>query len=338
MAYSRCVRTCLRGFTLVELLVVIAIIGILVALLLPAVQSAREAARRMSCTNNLKNMMLACHNYHTTFGEFPSPAEGATKSQARAKGLHVQILPYMEQGILSDRVKEQLDAAGEDFGTEILSAELSRTFIELFWCPSRPLQSAEDYTDAGFSTSTYFGVMGAGRNGDCKNGHKYGGSGTLEQSHCGAVSKDGMLIPYDNIRMKDVTDGSSNTLMLGEREYQLRSFFLGAYITGRSPEAASQICSYSAKNMRWGITTAQDIGYYVKGNDAPPGAKKDILFNDLFWGSLHAGVTQFALSDGSVQAIANDTDLEVLKNMATRNGGEVTEDVNVLDDGTCYGG
>lgn len=250
--WARCCQAYRRakaagGFTLVELLVVIAIIGVLVALLLPAVQAARESARRMSCTNNLKNMILAAHNYHDSHKQLPPSAtlndidRGGGESSA---GLHVLLLPYIEQGGLSSQIKAQLDAAG---------------------------------TDA-----------------------------------IGAV--DSVL-------------------------RQLRSYFIGAFYNGSTPtplEDASKICSHASKNMRWGITTAENQGYYVQGSDAPPGAKKDVLFNDFFFGSDHPGIVNFAMADGSVQAFQEDAELFVVKNMASRNGQE-SQDVNPLDDGSCYG-
>ena len=98
-----------HAFTLVELLVVIAIIGILVALLLPAVQAAREAARRMSCSNNLKNMILAAHNYHDAFKSFPTSATADVEASEQSRGLHILLLPYIEESGLDDRIKQILD-------------------------------------------------------------------------------------------------------------------------------------------------------------------------------------------------------------------------------------
>ncbi|MCH2115401.1 MAG: DUF1559 domain-containing protein [Pirellulales bacterium] len=320
------------GFTLVELLVVIAIIGVLVSLLLPAVQAAREAARRMSCSNSLKNMVLACHNYHDASRVWPTAAHTVLPGEASG-GLHMDLLAYIEQSNLSNNVKAMLREANTD---SIGAAEfLPAVFMALYRCPSSEMGPG-DWLSSGTAATTYYGVMGAARNGDCWNGKAHGGTGSLELSHCGAVALDGVILPFDkNVRMGDITDGTSQTLAIGERIVQLRQFFNGAWIGGRLPDRLTKACIYSAKNMRWGITTPEETGWYVAGS-APPGAKKDILFNDLFWGSDHPSVALFAFADGSVHTLADDTDLEVLRSMATRNGQEV-EGQFVFDNASCFG-
>jgi hypothetical protein len=239
--------------------------------------------------------------------------------------LPVQILPYIEQQSLGDVVKDY-DRAGAP-------EALRQVFLNLYWCPSR------ENLDVGASF-TYFGVMGAARNGDCMRGSVYerGGPGHLEQSHCGSTARDGVVVVFEHVSMKDITDGTSQTMILGERVYELRSYFNGArVISGNSIDTATKICVDAAKNMRWGITTPEEAGYYIwQGAEVPPGAPQTILFNDFFWYSDHPGVTLFAFADGSVQTIQNETDLQVLKNMATRNGADLADSL-VTDDGSCFG-
>lgn len=319
------------GFTLVELLVVIAIIGILVALLLPAVQAAREAARRMSCSNNLKNIVLAAHNYHDSFGAFCASAELATTSNTGV-GMHIKLLPFIEEGVLGDLVDEALKKSTNKSIGDVEAAlgdALLDGDINIYWCPSRDTGEQEDYTSAGRALVTYFGVTGGARNCNFYD---------LEDSHCGDVFNDGVFYPYETVSMKKITDGTSQTLAIGERSYQLRSFFAGAFYDGGKPySGTTKVCSHAAKNMKWGITSPQSAGYYVQEVDAPPGSPKTVLFNDLFWGSEHPSGAHFAYADGSVHFLGEDTNLTVLRSLASRNGGEAAGDETIVDQ-NCGGG
>ena len=143
-----------HAFTLVELLVVIAIIGMLIALLLPAVQAAREAARRMSCSNNLKQLGLAIHNYHDTFGNFP-PAMAATKTECRGFGWAALILPFIEQSNLGSQIDFEgniINTVDADMNPVSGNALLAATLIPVFLCPSnsdRQLNECGDYWTTG---------------------------------------------------------------------------------------------------------------------------------------------------------------------------------------------
>ena len=241
--------------------------------------------------------------------------------------MHIDLLSFIEQNNLSQNIQAAMRLANSST-VNVVPGALRQIFQAIYWCPSTEVPTSV--------ATTYFGVMGVGRNGDCWNGNAHGGTGSLELSHCGAVALDGVILPFDkNVKLGEITDGTSNTMAIGERIFQMRSYFSGAWIDGSLPDNLTKACVYSAKNMRWGITTPEETGWYVAGA-APEGAKKDILFNDLFWGSDHPGTVQFAFADGSVHAIASDTELDVLKNMATRNGQE-TENQLVLDDNSCFG-
>jgi len=305
------------GFTLVELLVVIAIIATLIGLLLPAVQSAREAARRISCANNVRNIMLAAHNYHDIFRKFCASAELPGKAKETSIGMHIRLLPYIEEGALEAIVAEALDrSANETLDELAISDALLNSGITIYWCPSRDQSGQEDYTNDGRALVTYFGISGAGRTG---KRFRFSNPG-----QCGDVYNDGIFYPYEEVKISQITDGTSKTLAIGERTYQLRTFFAGAFYNGAKPytTGTSQVCSHAAKNMRWGITTPQQAGYYVRAQDAPPGAPKTVMFNDLFFGSEHDGGATFAFADCSVRFLSDDMSVELLRDLSSRNGGE----------------
>lgn len=197
-----------RGFTLVELLVVIAIIGVMVGLLLPAVQAAREAARRMSCSNNLKQLGLAFHNYHDTFRRLPhgaSPVSGSfngvfTVSNSNWHGYSPQtmILPYIEQGTVFDQLAfnaTHTHSAAPVPPAFIAPNILARTQISTFICPS----------DIDYPDQTNRGWINYGIN----FGSNTGWRGDI-------VNANGMFVLNFTRNFKDVIDGLSNTIMLGE--------------------------------------------------------------------------------------------------------------------------
>jgi len=177
------------GFTLVELLVVIAIIGILIALLLPAVQMARESARRTQCVNHLKQLGLAFHNHHDILQKFPHGGINALDDTPCCQGEHddrtqwswpYQILPYIEQNNLYDNT---------NYG------QVYRTPVEVYYCPSR--RSAQGYGDQGYARIDYAG--NAGTNGSGSNG---------------VVRKR----DQPRTAFQDIVDGTSNTMLVGEKQ------------------------------------------------------------------------------------------------------------------------
>lgn len=190
-------RSNASGFTLVELLVVIAIIGVLIALLLPAVQQAREAARRMQCSNHLKQIALALHNHHDTFGQFPS---GYSPTTGWAWG--TMLLPFIEQGAMYDKLAPNENHLDPSVATVLA---LVQTPLSGYICPSDsgPVlnEDTEPYgASQRLARSNYLGIMGS----QTVSASTHVGTGTMFQN--------------SKIRFGDIIDGTTNTFLLGERD------------------------------------------------------------------------------------------------------------------------
>jgi len=289
-----------QGFTLVELLVVIAIIGILIALLLPAVQAAREAARAMQCKNNLKQLALAMLNYESTNRMLPyipyRPQSGHRFAWEAA------ILPHVEL----QSVFDQLDLTR---GFNVApNFDIASTILPPVWkCPS----AAPYYSVHSGIGTNYSAVMGPGSFRDTQYED-------LPEGWCGDFSKDGLLFPGAERRVQDIRDGMTNTFLLGERTYVEGGWLGGVLI--QSPHC----CVWHAKNLRWPINAdPRELGYYYSDPERPPGAVTVIEFNDMWFGSDHPGGASFAMCDGSVHFISETIDFTLYGDLGTIAGGEV---------------
>ena len=320
-----------KGFTLVELLVVIAIIGILIAMLLPAVQAAREAARRMQCSSNLKQMGLALHNYAGTCNDvFPPGAQGHFKH-----GLFSYLLPYIEQKTLADQINLNGLATSEPESVRF-------TPIPTYICPSFPYSAVCERQDWSAEYRgglvTYQGVAGAlirDTSGNVLTSIKqitspYGNhpdNGIFGWSDVNALTSSSPL-PFCVVRrLGDVTDGLSNTLAIGEFTHidtynttssskypgNIRPWFVGGYNNG--------LASYAFKVIEYPVNNKRDrlVGSGGAGSETP--------YNHLPMTSDHTAGANFALGDGSVRFISENVEMDAYQAMATCNGGEV--DINV---------
>ena len=284
----------LHGFTLVELLVVIAIIGVLVALLLPAVQAAREAARRTQCSNNLKQMGLAIQNYVSVHkGYFPRGSPGPSRH-----GLFTYMLPFFEEANIYGGVNLKGDTRVEPHRyTEV------RTYL----CPSYPYETTirnyEPSMDG--SLATYQGVGGTYIPGQP---FVVGSIG-----HGGEMPFNGIFMWGRSRRLRDVTDGTSHTMAIGE--YVQRDQDNGPY----------------ASNVRaWILGANDDFGTYAfkviqYQINSPLGIADAVPFNHLCMGSYHAGGAQFVMADGSVQFLADLIEFNVYQGLATCNQDELVQ-------------
>jgi prepilin-type N-terminal cleavage/methylation domain-containing protein len=290
-----------RGFTLIELLVVIAIIAVLIALLLPAVQQAREAARRTQCKNNMKQFGLALHNYHDTFLVFPvggfcQLTGGVT--YGTGMGWHVAILPYIDQAPMYNQF---------NFNT---SAYLDANNLALalksppgFYCPSGKLDKSGNPSEVSggqpCNSTHYYGVMGP-KGINPKTGAAYGLSTAMTGQ--GDFSTQGMMPRQACRRMADVTDGTSNTLALGEISW-INAAGYRVWMRG----CESSACA-STKNVLNTINSTP----YVGGNN----------FNDISFGSQHVGGAHFLNGDGSVIFLSQNIDMGVYRSLASIDGGD----------------
>ena len=318
------------GFTLVELLVVIAIIGILVALLLPAVQAAREAARRNACINNMKQLGLALHNYHDANGEFPDGGSASASGNQSKPGAYAQLLPFFEEGALQDQI--DLNAA--------LTANSNATVLEalsldILLCPSQEPEFDEwvqRESNLNYPVTSYVFVGGAGR-GDKKGPLNSAGT-SVDSGRCGWYATDGFMQIRKTRSFKHVIDGTSQSLAMGERNYQRRSWL---------KTSQDNFCMSNIKAMINPIAGdhTQEIGWYSVDRDRPSGAGPLVPFNHLAYGSEHPGGANFLFVDGHVEFLNDNLPLVELRNLATINGEETRNNqvepsstISVSGDGT----
>lgn len=324
------------GFTLVELLVVIAIIGLLVGLLLSAVQAARESARRAQCQNNEKNIALACLNFESSRKTLP-PGSTINKVATR-NGLswHVLLLPYLEKDNLLTEIQRQIsefqrtDPARQPPNIYDLE-NVNEVMLDSFHCPSDS-EVVDNRNGEELASSSYAGITGSAASRDDRAGFVGDDSGL-----CGAVNYDGVLFPASRTQLRQIVDGTSQTLMLGERWYQLRAWTAGAFwrtpVNSRPPTGpAPDSCLSALKNIDATIpvnASLQQVGYY-KGHEAddrpdePTDGKRTLSYNNLPFASFHPGGAHFALVDGSVQFLTDNVDATVYAALASKAGEEVT--------------
>lgn len=303
------------GFTLVELLVVIAIIGILVGLLLPAVQAAREAARRMQCINNLKQYGLALHNYHDVYRTFPIGSAGPPWGIAPRMSWQVRILPFIEQ----DALYSQVDMT-QDIRSNVFVREISPPFVR---CPS------DDFPDLfqGIAQTNYGGSAGSqhinGNDPTCNIFSNFeadlpGGNPrfgrTANKSQVSGIISAGTA----NIRIGDVKDGTSNTLLVGEilPACANPNGWAGAWTHwGSVTNATSTITPLNE------FTSCQGSTRITDPNCTGPSGRTT-QWNRGFK-SRHTGGCQFALADGSARFISETIDHVLYQFLGGRSDGNV---------------
>jgi prepilin-type N-terminal cleavage/methylation domain-containing protein len=338
-----------RGFTLVELLVVIAIIGILIALLLPAVQAARESARRIQCINNLKQMGLAVHSHHSALGLCPTAGsddrakitltqgDQPAKAPQQEVGWAFQILPYMEQTALHEYFDRNALQT-----TKYVKARILSEYI----CPSRrpPIMLIRgvppmDYASATPGDEAVDGEVNSG----CLFEFWKAGRGNLDrdqnETYYGMFSRTGTQIAA---RFKHVKDGLSNTLMIGEKRLQPKLYAIGVWnddggwIAGWSPDTVRSTCvkpepdgdfdspAIAADGLSAEVSAAAGAGGLVLFFHPTPNKAGPMNLGYAF-GSAHPGGFNACLGDGSVRSIAYEVDVFLFHHLGHREDGEVVD-------------
>ena len=340
-----------QGFTLVELLVVIAIIGILVGLLLPAVQAAREAARRMSCSNNLKQTGLALHNYESTFKRFPSHCTGSgSMAQFGQRGVYSgwhSMLPYLEQNPRYEQL-EQLQIvpwADNPAGNFLLISQP----LPFLMCPSDAGEIDPSRPQRTNTLSSY--AFCAGDNYASTQITPGERNNTALANQKQPIDNRGIFGRYNYPRLSAITDGTSNTLALGERQRPNEIRNRGSVIAVAGDIATLQpiVCRATLAGRNYidptQIPTGDNaVGYRGFGGNAyfaafttilPPNSASCLIaeggvsyhHTNGIWsaGSEHTGGAQFALADGSVRFISDNIDTGNLAIVApARNGGGIS--------------
>ncbi len=320
------------GFTLIELLVVIAIIAVLIALLLPAVQQAREAARRTQCKNNHKQIGLALHNYHDTFLRFPSGGE--FMAQQWAHSWRVSILPYVDQSSIYNGWNFSFgDQGWVGDGNNPNGALVAGKKMAWLVCPSSSLPDSlvlnNSYATGTVHEASYFGIAGAAPGGKFtyidSNNYLYTGLPYTVTGY-GYVSSRGMLPNALCTNIRDCTDGTSNTMIVGE---------ISGYVWDSTHTTKGDV----RPGVGWGWTMGSypgpfdyfnvcnvTIAYAPNGNylnqiGSYPG--NPTFATNVPLTSFHTGGAHVLLTDGSVRFISNNIDINTLTYLAVRDDGQV---------------
>ncbi|WP_437192229.1 DUF1559 domain-containing protein [Planctomicrobium sp. SH527] len=326
------------GFTLIELLVVIAIIAILIALLLPAVQQAREAARRSQCKNNLKQIGLAFHNYADTFGVFP-PGNVVSASPAHLSTFWVHLLPYVEFANAYNKLDFRPSGSLFWFGSAVSAVNrdaLNDTKVPAFICPSSTLPETSTASNPSSQTTvlqmgSYVGIRGA-------NDHRTTDNNALR----GPVSRGGVLFHNSSTKFRDMSDGSSNTILIGEQsnytklggnQHNVRygsGLWMGSEATPNDVNGNGTYGSgTSTTNYHrcFGLTTIhhnvpinlQNVVDLSSGGSA--GSAVQCCNTPLL--SPHTGGAHVLLGDGSVRFVSDSIFMQTLRNLANKDDGNV---------------
>ena len=306
-----------RAFTLVELLVVIAIIGILVALLLPAIQAAREAARRSQCMNNLKQIGIAIQMHHDSKGRFPAGRNG--KDPFSVSWAYF-LLPQIEETAVHAAYNETFRVDAPQ------NAQAMRTPIEVYACPSRRRAAADRNFDdddrppqvlAAASLGDYAANAGLEADMGDDDDHYLDGDarGRIDLAQAGPIFTE------SDFSERRIIDGLSQTLAVGERHVPP----VPANVDPNMEHFEIGDTCFLAGDTLQTILCGTDHGLAAGPDDRPRDGDGTIDYPDERFGSAHSGVVQFVYLDGHVDSLSTDTDVVTLKALSTVGGSEIVQ-------------
>jgi len=313
------------AFTLVELLVVIAIIGILVALLLPAIQAARESARKAQCLSQIRQLGLAVLNYETAMKRFPPSVDYGSYSFIATS------LPYFE----GQTVHDIIDFTKRD-DEELRDIQLS--FVK---CPSQDrvegmvfFDGTEEVLTEGTQRGHYYAVNGAKEDETCPHDTPFDvtscGPGGKAKKH-GLHAINGIMYPFSSVKQRQITDGTSHTFLIAECSWEfgvtVEGWWSGAGFWAGSSDTKDELDATMTKggDANWLYNSAQ-IRWSIRERSNEAGyTDKVALHNDLSFGSMHPNGCNVCLADGSARFVSENTDLLVLQYLACRHDGMTFE-------------
>lgn len=349
-----------RGFTLIELLVVMAIIAVLASLLLPAVQNAREAARRTQCKNRLKQIGLALHDYHNSQGTFPigaayapTPDGNDAVPEVRGSSFFAAILPWIDQGNAYRRLVHEAPGgiAATSYSGNPNGTILDDLYVAVYWCPSAsmaeyvPMATGQQHN---LMTTTYVGISGAAFRGTNVNpdAEVVGTCGTNSQAILG---RNGLLLENESVGIRDISDGTTNTLLVAEQssaryptvnitsgqpvvtmvtDESIRSSYRGSAWAGTNHPAAlvaggpTTSCHhvFNVTTVRYGINLNGSAPATGDTTVVSGGAHTPIM-------SAHPGGANALFADGGVRFLNENLDFGVLMAVSDRHDGAVLKGV-----------